>query len=78
MILSFIQYNEVLLGELRLGLRFSLESFALLGGGAFILSMVRAIHLDIMLEAFLATIAFRLGPLFSPRLFFLVRGHKLC
>ena len=68
---------EVLIGELRLGLTFSLESVALLGGVACILSMVRAINLGRTLEAFLTTITLGLGALLTPRLVFLVRGHNL-
>ena len=36
-----------------------------------------AIHLGRTLEAFLTTITLGLGALFTPRLVFLVRGHKL-
>ena len=70
-------FLKVLLGELRPCLIFGLQSVALLGGVACILSMMGAILLGRTLGEFLATITFRLGPLFSLRLLFLVRGHKL-
>ena len=70
-------FLEVLLGELKLSLTFSLESVVLLGGVACILSMVRSIHLGRTLEAFITTITLGLGALFTPRLVFLVRGQKL-
>ena len=59
------------------GLIFGLESFALLGGMARIFSMMGERLLGRTLGEFLATITFRLGPLFGLRLIFLVRGHKL-